>query len=158
MEGKDNKKSSIIVQQQNEPIELSTPISFARIKKKPEGSHLHFSHCDDVVGENRLHVAIFHPDNEDDKHKYIDIYTQNNSHYFYKSNFDKLAYKARKEGKKEILIDSLVHKFDKCGSSIEAYALVDLEARCVYGIRFNFTAGASTTTSYFVVPALSDKC
>jgi len=154
MEGKDNKKSSIIVVQQNTPIELETANSFAVNKKRAEGSHLHFTHCDDVDGEERLTAAIFHPENEDDKFKFISIYCQNNSHYLNRSNLGQLAYKAHKEGKKEILIDSLTQKFEKNGSIIEAYGLVDLEAKYTYGIRFHLQTTSSSAVSYYAIPQL----
>jgi len=147
LEGK-GVQSSIIVYQQNEALEPKTPETLATAKSIKE-KNLFFSYADDVQGEERLFVAIYDHDKRDD---YVSIYTNNNNHYIYKHQIEKIAYKAQKEKKNEYPVDSVNCKFDKTNATIETYLLVDLENRRGYALRFTITTGDASSTSYYLLP------
>lgn len=117
-----------------------------------------WTQLDDAASESRHYVAICKVKETENK-EYYEIKSSLSSgsvYYFYKSQFQRLAFEAIKKGTDEVEIDSLTVA-DSKGSSAHAFALVDRAKRRVYAIKFVIKAHDASLEDYFSVkPLLAD--
>jgi len=136
----DDEEVSITVQQVNDAMELATQ----------SDEDVFWMCCDHSATLDRYTFRV-----RFDKEYYQIYYQSNSSIGYYPSTFQKIAWKAKKEGKSEYRLDNLSYDSDSYRiNSQNVYALVDLEKMYVYALKVEMSCPGHSRCGYFAIPPL----
>lgn len=138
----------------NGPHKLPTKES---VEKSNSKTYDFWAQLDDVETETRHYIAIARVKDSDNS-EYLDIKVSpgSSTYYFYKTNLSKLAFEAVKNGKDEIEIDQLKVEGSN-GVEAHAHALVNVEKKRVYAIRWTLKTASASMEECYVVKPLAGK-
>ncbi|KAL6050730.1 hypothetical protein QOT17_019615 [Balamuthia mandrillaris] len=146
-EDKDGNKKVIEMEQQNPPLVLQS--KEAKLSSLSDRQTFQaWIEADDLEAEGRVWALVA---TEETYGTCVQVSGYDNfGKYLYKSDFERVLYKARKGKLTEVLLEEKVA--DNKGYSIAVTALVDLEHDYVYSLRFDLSTNTSRVTHHYLLP------
>jgi phage anti-repressor protein len=141
-----DRQSSLIVEQLNKPLELTTRESFLKTNQSSINELLALVYVDDFESDGRIYMAIYL--NKDNA-----LVIKNPGSYsvtYQRTNLRKMEYNAKQNKTTEVHLKQIYYKNN--AEEAKGIALYDPESYMLYAIRFELTSKTSKTEETVAIP------